>query len=107
MGLCEGVYMSVGNRLEKLREAKGWTVNKLSNMAGLSQSFVRDIELNEKQPTVESLEYLCDALGITIKDFFDDGVISTILEDETIKAIYTLSQSQRKALLEFIKTLEK
>ena len=99
--------MDIGNRLKELREAKGLNVNKLSNLAGLSQSFVREIELNTKQPTVESLEYLCDALGITVKDFFDDSVIDTILNDEVIKVIYTLSQSQRAALLDFIKTLEK
>ena len=99
--------MDVGNRLKGLREAKGLSVNKLSNIAGLSQSFVREIELNNKQPTVESLEYLCDALGITIKDFFDDGIIGTILEDKIFKEIYKLSKSQQVALMDFIKTLEK
>jgi len=98
--------MDIGNRLKQLREAKGLTVNKLSNMAGLSQSFVREIELNKKQPTVDSLEFLCGALSITIKDFFDDGVIGTIMENETIKAIYELNDQQRASLLDFIKTLK-
>lgn len=38
-------------------------------MAGISQSYLRDVELGNKNPTVEVLSYLCDALGISLLDF--------------------------------------
>lgn len=65
--------MDVGERVKWFREKKGITVNKLANLAGISQSFLREIELGRKKPTVETLALVCEALGITLKDFFDDG----------------------------------
>ena len=51
------IVLDVALRLKELRELRGISVNKLSNMAGLSQSFVREIELGRKNPTVDSLSY--------------------------------------------------
>ena len=59
----------IGARIKELREAQGLSTNKLSNMAGLSQSYVRKLEKGESRPTVESVELLCHALGITFEDF--------------------------------------
>lgn len=64
--------MNIANRIKQLREDKHLTVNKLANLAGLSQSFVRDIELGKKKPTIESLSLICDALKISLSDFFCD-----------------------------------
>ena len=46
----------VGARIKELRIKSGLTVNGLANKAGISQSYLRDIELGNKQPTVEYLE---------------------------------------------------
>ena len=53
----------IGERIKELRMEQGLSTNKLSNMAGLSQSYVRKLERGENKPTVESLELLCQALG--------------------------------------------
>ena len=37
--------MNVASRIIYLREQKGLTTNKLANMAGISQSHLREIEL--------------------------------------------------------------
>ena len=44
--------MEVGQRIKELREAKGLTVNRLANMAGISQSYLRDVELGNKNPLI-------------------------------------------------------
>ena len=63
---------SIGARIAHLREAKRLKPqNRLANNCGLSQSFLRSVELGEKGITVENLALVCDALGITLKDFFD------------------------------------
>lgn len=64
--------MDVGIRLIQLRETQGMTTNKLANKAGISQSYLREIELGKKNPTVEILSYLCDALKITLAQFFTE-----------------------------------
>lgn len=62
--------MNIAQRIKQLRQERHLTVNKLANIAGLSQSFVRSIELEEKIPTIESLSLICDALNISLSDFF-------------------------------------
>ena len=68
---------NVGARIKELRMAKGLSTNKLSNLAGLSQSYVRNLEAGKyDNPTVDSLELICDALGITFEDFVNYGELS-------------------------------
>ena len=55
--ISEVLFMNVGERIKELREKRGLTVNKLANLAGISQSYLRDVELGNKNPTVETLSY--------------------------------------------------
>jgi len=98
--------MNVGERINFFRTQKNITVNKLALQAGISQSFLRDIELGNKKPSVETLSYICDALKISLKDFFDDESISSISHDPLIQRIYQLTPVQRNALLLFLNTLD-
>lgn len=97
--------MNIGEKIKFFRTQKNVTINKLSTQAGISQSFLRDIELGNKKPSVETLSYICDALKISLKDFFDDESISSISNDPLIQRIYQLSEEQRNALLIFLNTL--
>lgn len=97
--------MDVGKRLKELREIKKISVNKLSNLAGLSQSFVREIELGRKNPTVESLDYLCEALGITLFDFFDKSFVDSIRNDKALQAIYRLNLRQRENIFVLLESM--
>jgi len=92
--------LDVGKRITFLREKKGITVNKLANLSGVSQSYLRDIELGNKQPTIEYLEYICYGLDISLKDFFDTD--NDNLNSDTISK---LTEKQRKKLEEFLETL--
>lgn len=98
--------MNIGEKIRLLRTQKNITVNKLATLSGISQSFLRDIELGNKKPSVEILSYICDALQISLKDFFDDGTLTSISDDPLFQRIYRLSPEQRQALLLFLNTLE-
>ena len=93
--------MDIGARIRYFREKKNITVNKLANISGVSQSYLRDVELNNKQPTVEYLEYICFGLGITLKDFFS---IDEPL-DEFAQATSKLTSEQKELLIKFINSL--
>lgn len=96
----------VGKRIAHFREQKGFTVNKLSNMAGLSQSHLRDIELENKNPSVETLSLICQALGISLCDFFNDSIADSLLTDPLLQHIYRLEPKQREALSVFLDTMQ-
>lgn len=95
----------VGDRLRFFREQKQISTNKLANLAGISQSYVRDIELGNKNPTIEIIFQLCRALDISLKDFFDDEN-NLLNNDPLITRIYRLSAAQREALLTFLNTID-
>lgn len=94
--------MEIGKRITFFRTGKGYSVNKLANLSGVSQSYLREIELGNKNPTVEFLTVLCDTLGISLKEFFDDQP-----NDPLISKIYQLTPQQRKALGDFLDTINK
>ena len=40
--------MDIGYLIKQFRTSKGYSVNKLANMSGISQSYLRDVELGNK-----------------------------------------------------------
>lgn len=97
--------MNVGRRITELRTAKGITTNKLANLSGVSQSHLREIELGKRNPTVETLSFFCEALGITLADFFseDSGQISPLL----LAALKKLDSEKQLKLADFINAMFK
>lgn len=64
------MLMEVGSRVIKWRESKGLSTYKLAKLSGVSQTYLREIEQGSKQPTVEIVDKICTALGITLSEFF-------------------------------------
>ncbi len=97
--------MEIGNRIAFLRTAKQYSVNKLANKAGISQSYLRDIELDKKKPTIDTLYYICEGLGISLYDFFDDNFQNSLSNDPVLGKIYQLTPEQRTLLLKFLNSI--
>lgn len=93
--------MDVSNRLRTLREQCGFTQNGLAEYAGVSQSHLRRVELGQADITVSHLQFLCDALNISLSEFFAEPSD----EDELAVAISRLSPKQKKLLLAFLESL--
>jgi len=62
--------MKIGDRIVALRELQGLSSNRLSKAAGVSQSYLRDVETGKSQPTIDVLDKICLALDITLAEFF-------------------------------------
>lgn len=97
--------MDIGKRIAYFRKQKGYSVNKLANLSGVSQSYLRDIELDNKNPTVAFLTIVCNALGISLQDFFNDEDTISITNNPLLQRIYKLNPEQQEALLKFLDTL--
>lgn len=98
--------MDIGVRIKQLRETKGYSINKLANKAGVSQSYLRDIELGSKNPTVAFISLLCEQLEISLRDFFSDTEGTPFENEPLIQRIYQMTPIQREKLLAFLDTLE-
>lgn len=97
--------MEIGKRIQEFREISGWTTNKLANESGLSQSFVRAVELGEKGISVENLELLCDTMSITLKQFFDVPYPEESMTCKLFRQVESLSLTQQELLFSFLQTI--
>ncbi len=62
---------AVRDRILELCKERDISVNKLSNMSGVTQSTVNNIVSGRNNSTtISTIKKLCDGLGITIEDFF-------------------------------------
>jgi len=93
--------MNVGKRLLELRNRCLLTQNGLADKAGVSQTHLRRVELGQADITIGHLQLLCDAMGITLQDFFNTEAEN----DEFSIAISKLSPKQKKLLISFIESL--
>lgn len=62
----------IPSKIIALREAAGWSKNKLAKEAGISQAYVSQLESGQKQPGVDVLSRICSALGLSLVEFFSD-----------------------------------
>ena len=93
--------MNVSKRIIQLRELCGLTQNGLAERAGVSQTHLRRVELGQADITIGHLQLLCDAMGISIQDFFKEESE----KDEMAVAIAKLSPKQKTLLLAFLESL--
>ena len=93
--------MDVSNRLISLRERCGLTQNGLAERAGVSQTHLRRVELGQADITVGHLQLLCDAMGMSIQEFFKEESN----DDKISIAFSKLSPKQKALLLNFLESL--
>ena len=98
------------NVLERIlheREKRGWTEYKLASNAGLTQSTISTWYRKGLQPSVASIEKICDGLGISLSQFFSTEQESVISEEqEELFAQWSrLDRNQRAAVLALLKTM--
>lgn len=55
-----------GKVIQRLREAKGWSVYALAQRAGLSDQAIHDLERDRRQPAFDTVRRLAAALEITL-----------------------------------------
>ncbi len=65
----------LGEKLRVLRKQKELTLDKLADSAGLSKSYLWELENRESQrPSAEKLTALADVLGVSATYFIEDDV---------------------------------
>ena len=98
--------MNVIERIEDLRNRRGWTKYKLAEEAMLTYSTLSAIYSRATPPKIEILEMICNAFGITLAQFFaqnEEAQTVTADEGELLELYRTLSLEKRLALLTLLK----
>lgn len=74
--------MALGMRIRSTREAQGRSLRSVADAAGVSESFLSQVERGVASPSVASLRGIAEALSESIASFFeerDDGSIGQLV----------------------------
>lgn len=77
----------IANRIKELCDKKQMTMYALSKKTDISQSSLSNLMKRGSTPTFYTLNRICDGLGITLAQFFSDGVGKLELSSEQRKVI--------------------
>lgn len=102
----EETYVDTLCRIKQLLDEKNWSMYKLSKASGVAQSTLSNMFSRNNVPSIGTLEDICNGFGITLSQFFATGSEPVSLNDEQVAILEkwaTLSDEQKKALLELIK----
>jgi transcriptional regulator with XRE-family HTH domain len=61
-----------GSRLRKIRHNKGLSQEELAELAGIDRTYVGGVERGERNLSLLNVKRISDALGINVKDLFDN-----------------------------------
>ncbi|MBQ7980136.1 MAG: helix-turn-helix transcriptional regulator [Oscillospiraceae bacterium] len=87
--------IEVGERITELRKQRGYTREKLSELADVSVQFLADIEKGRKSMTVATLKRVAAALLVPT-DFIVNGTSESTDNDGIISILSTLSDKNKK-----------
>lgn len=95
----------IRNRLSQLREEKQVSERKMSLDLGHSTSYIRSITSGRSLPSMGEFLYICEYLGITPMEFFNEKKSTTLLQQKAINSIYAMSEDDLVLLNGFIERL--
>lgn len=103
----EKASFDVLKRIQKEKQKRGWTEYALAKNSELSQSTISTWYRKDLEPSLASLEKVCNGLGITLSQFFASDEYASGLSQEQTELLNTwekLSPDQRDALLRLIRS---
>jgi transcriptional regulator with XRE-family HTH domain len=71
----------LGLNVRLAREGKGWSQDRLSEESGLHRTYISGVERGVRNPTVEVVQQLANALGICIESLFTESKLKKAKND--------------------------
>ena len=101
--------MDVYQRLRQLMKERNWSVYKLAQNCGLSQSTLANIFKRNTVPSIPTLERICKGFGITLSQFFAEHEMVELSPElkELFDGWMTLTTEQKAAITQLIHTINK
>lgn len=93
----------IRDRISILRTKKGISEYKMSLDLGHSKSYVQSISAGRALPSLSEFLYICEYLGVTPKEFFDQETN----DPQLVRELYNISLSLEKEDLEVLLSMAK
>lgn len=102
--------MDVLQRIKDLLKERNWSIYRLAQVSGINPSTLGNLFTRNNVPTIPTLERICEALGISLSEFFIED--NTLLPEKQLD-IYMerewvrLTVAQKKVILEVMNQFTK
>lgn len=94
------------DRLTKLRTDKGVSARDMSLTIGQSSGYINGLENRNGFPSMQVFFYICEYLGVTPSEFFDDSISRPADYKEIIDDLNALDEDQLQNIKAIIKGLK-
>ena len=102
------------SKIKEILDTREWSLYRLAKESGIPYSSLTSLYQNNNQPTLATLEKLCNGLHITLGEFFSDEppyreIEKSFEEDELelLEEYRKLKRGNKKLLLEILRVLQK
>ena len=92
-------------RITELRVKKNVSEYRMSHDLAHSGSYIQSITSGKALPSMSEFLYICEYLGVTPQDFFDEGLSEPALTRELCDIVKNLSAEDMKALIHIAKRM--
>jgi len=90
-------------RIARLRKENGISARDLSLSIGQNHAYINKIENGESNPTLVTIEYICQYFDISKKDFFDEEKTQPDKINQLIHEVQGLDKDTLELLTEIAK----
>ena len=101
----------LGQRIRNYRTARGLSQEKLAELSGCHPTYIGQIERGEKNATIESIEKIAVALGVSLSRLFEklgsqekDGPAVPL---ECYELILSKTKEEQESLLALLRGIDK
>ena len=96
----------IRDRISSLRQEKQISERKMSLDLGHSTSYIRSITSGRALPSMSEFLYICEYLGVTPMEFFNEERETTLTQQEAFEHIYSMSDEDIRLLIGFIERMK-
>ncbi len=104
------IRTEVGRRIRELRKSRGWSQEKLGELADLHPTYVGGIERGERNVALENLAQLAAAFGLSLSQLFDFQKESKsrrdVLRANTIASLRKRDEGELRLLQKMIAAID-
>ena len=88
----------IRERISVLRTKKNVSEYRMSTDLGHSKSYIQSISSGRSMPSLSEFLYICEYLGVTPREFFDEE----ISEPQLVQRLYELTRNMSEADLNIL-----
>lgn len=95
----------ISDRISILRTKKNVSEYRMSTDLGHSKSYIQSISSGKSMPSMGEFLYICEYLGVTPREFFDDSLGEPQLVQKLYELTRNMSEDNLKVLINLAERL--